>query len=853
MHSPLLRSATVVALATLGALAGPPAAMRFQARDIQGARAWQQDVRGQLTALMMGGKRPEAVPFRPMVLRSIDISGGGYVVEEITLQSLPDRLVHAWLARPAGGTSRRGAVLALHGHGGTGEEVVSGRGLYWYGRALAEMGYVVIAPDIGQHDRQHPDWSLMGERVWDALCCVDYLAARPDVDPDRIAVAGLSLGGETAMYVAALDERVRVTDSSGWLTTVANMKQGHCPCWSFPGLEANFDFADIFACIAPRPLVCELGEKERAPGGFPVETGRRAFAEIQAAYRVFGASANAKLTVHPGGHVFVGQDFWPCVRGELGHAYPWQPFEARSLEELLRRGEIGRRSFCRALGVFTGWWKLRDPVTGLFPRRLDQPVWAPNDNAADMLPFLALTCYHLAPQRLDEVLRVIPIEQRLTTRWHGLPDWFGLTNRAFVHPTIDTNRLIFCAAEYCKDGLLPMTEVMGRGLWTDRMFGLVDAVFANAPYRSDFGDLPAQDTEVNGELLQVLSRLYCMTRDARFLRWAQRIGDAYCFEVLPRSGFMPAYRWDFVEHKAIVDEFSLNDHGNEIVGGLSELYVACRLGAPEKAARYRPSLDAMARRLIERGRNADGLWVERLQASTGRVLDPATPDTWGYALCGVATLGGANGKGYGGKTARMALRHLTQDRYLTWDGADSYADSIEGGLILLNRFPEPAGFAWLERVLPIFLGKQRDDGVVEGWYGDGNYARTALMAGLYFTQGVRCIPWNDKIRFGAVRCGQDLQLGAQSDEDWEGRFVLDRPRHRLHLNLPIDYPRLNEFPEWFTVEDDAEYAVAIDGRKPVIVTGAKLNEGIFLELKAGQALRLCVSERRGPPSRRTLR
>ena len=86
--------------------------------------------------------------------------------------------------------------------------MVRGQSLYWYGRALAASGLIVIAPDIGQHELQHPNWSLMGERTWDAWRCVDYLATRPEVDTNRLAVAGLSLGGETTMYVAALDERL---------------------------------------------------------------------------------------------------------------------------------------------------------------------------------------------------------------------------------------------------------------------------------------------------------------------------------------------------------------------------------------------------------------------------------------------------------------------------------------------------------------------------------------------------------------------------------------------------------------------------------------------------------------------
>lgn len=87
------------------------------------------------------------------------------MLEELTPQSLPDRRVHVWLAVPKLRRGKVGAMLAINGHGGTGEEVVRGLSLYWYGRALAEMGYVVIAPDVGQHELQHRHWTLMG-RCW---------------------------------------------------------------------------------------------------------------------------------------------------------------------------------------------------------------------------------------------------------------------------------------------------------------------------------------------------------------------------------------------------------------------------------------------------------------------------------------------------------------------------------------------------------------------------------------------------------------------------------------------------------------------------------------------------------------
>jgi len=310
MRVPLLLIVLLVMTCHRAGAADTNRIMRFTAATQREATRWQRQARERLFALMMGGAKPSAPPLNAKILQRVEMPAGGYALEELSLQTLPDRRVHAWLAVPKVRNGRVGAVLALHGHGGTGSQIVRGESLYGYGRALAEMGYVVISPDIGQHELQHTNWTLMGERTWDALRCVDYLETRPEVDKRRLAVAGLSLGGETTMYVAAMDTRLKAACSSGWLTTIDNMKHGHCPCWNFPGLEQHFDFADVFACVAPRPLVLEIGEQEKAPGGFPVEIARHAFEEIEPAYRVFGADGNLKLDVHPGGHVFHGGRFW---------------------------------------------------------------------------------------------------------------------------------------------------------------------------------------------------------------------------------------------------------------------------------------------------------------------------------------------------------------------------------------------------------------------------------------------------------------------------------------------------------------------------------------------------------------
>jgi len=114
-------------------------------------------------------------------------------------------------------------------------------------------------------------------------------ALKAEVSAKRLGVVGLSLGGETAMYVGALDKRIQITVSSGFLTTMATMRNGrHCGCWWIEGLELLFDYSDIFCLVAPRTLVCENGIFDST--GFPIEVSRLAFERIVPAYRLSGGT-----------------------------------------------------------------------------------------------------------------------------------------------------------------------------------------------------------------------------------------------------------------------------------------------------------------------------------------------------------------------------------------------------------------------------------------------------------------------------------------------------------------------------------------------------------------------------------
>ena len=50
-------------------------------------------------------------------------------------------------------------------------------------------------------------------QIYDASNAISYLQSRPEVDPDKIAILGVSLGGGEVAYIAARDRRVKAVAS----------------------------------------------------------------------------------------------------------------------------------------------------------------------------------------------------------------------------------------------------------------------------------------------------------------------------------------------------------------------------------------------------------------------------------------------------------------------------------------------------------------------------------------------------------------------------------------------------------------------------------------------------------------
>ena len=100
---------------------------------------------------------------------------------------------------------RRPAIIMMHGFGAN-----KNGGPEWVCEQFESWGYVALRFDYrGCGDSGgEPGRVIAMEEVSDAQNAVTYMAARPEVDPARIALCGSSLGAAVAVYAAAIDDRV---------------------------------------------------------------------------------------------------------------------------------------------------------------------------------------------------------------------------------------------------------------------------------------------------------------------------------------------------------------------------------------------------------------------------------------------------------------------------------------------------------------------------------------------------------------------------------------------------------------------------------------------------------------------
>lgn len=517
-------------------------------------------------------------------------------------------------------------------------------------------------------------------------------------------------------------------------------------------------------------------------------------------------------------------------------------------EEASRNADLANEGFRRCENYKNAWLSFADPKSKLVPRRLsnreDRDVWNAWDCAADNYPFLVLTSFFTSRDQFDGIMKeMLENEKRLTSRVKTLPDTYSFSKENFLYDSVSMDRIIFGSSEYMKDGLLPLTEWLGHSPWYDRMLTMLYDLDEFVDVAGDLGEKnfgKAPEAEVNGELLQILSRMYWMTGDVKLLNWAVQIGDFFLL-----GGGYPLTHVDYLR---------LRDHGCELIAGLCELYITVHFADQNKKKVYQRPLYRLLDSVLEYGRNEDGFFYNAINPRTGNIVDTSLADTWGYTLNGFYSIYMIDSVTRYRDVVDKIFTNLHRYRNYNWEenSADGYADAIEGAINLYNRISDHRAADWIDSETKVMWSMQdssrrgnaqqwKNSGIIEGWYGDGNFARTTIMYNLWKSQGTYVLPYSPELKLGASRKGDTLCLALNSQDAWKGKLYFDKPRHFEVMKMPIDWPRINQFPEWFTADPRKDYRI-LDEKGDVLyeLSGKELWEGIALELNGNEPLHLIV-------------
>jgi dienelactone hydrolase len=185
-----------------------------------------------------------------------------------------------------------------------------------YASELAKRGYVVIAPDALAFEERN--WSkssgyaeyfelatrlvqgrtLLSKCLHDVGVALDYLVARPEVDPLRIGFIGHSYGGKMAIWAPALDNRIRASVSNCGCVNYKqslNRDTGVQMEFCLPGVLQFGDVEDIVRLVAPCALLLQATSDDVWSRG-----ANTIFEHAESAF----PKGKLKLGCWPGGHVF---------------------------------------------------------------------------------------------------------------------------------------------------------------------------------------------------------------------------------------------------------------------------------------------------------------------------------------------------------------------------------------------------------------------------------------------------------------------------------------------------------------------------------------------------------------------
>ncbi|MEN6609028.1 MAG: alpha/beta hydrolase family protein [Bryobacteraceae bacterium] len=259
----------------------------------------------------------------------------GYTVEKFVFHNGVDSEVPGYIAVPSGRSGRLPAILTMHGHGSSKDNMFGYEPTSQYvSETLAKRGFVVLGIDNyfnGERKGTGPAGALevmakgadqemslfklnlwLGRTLWgmmlrDEQIALDYLASRPEVDPRRIGAQGMSMGSTRSWWLAAIDDRIRAVVGVACFTRYEDLiatrnLRAHGIYYFVPGILKHFDSEGVMALIAPRPFLALTGDRD---AGSP-PTGMKTLEQVLSrVYQVHRKPDNFRSVIYPEtGHVY---------------------------------------------------------------------------------------------------------------------------------------------------------------------------------------------------------------------------------------------------------------------------------------------------------------------------------------------------------------------------------------------------------------------------------------------------------------------------------------------------------------------------------------------------------------------
>ena len=302
-------------------------AVRLDAQFLDGITNRQQwearrpELRRQYFEMLGLWPLPERTPLRAQITGTIERQEG-FRVEKLHFQSRPHLYVTGdlYLPKDAKPGAKLPAVLYVCGHSDRGRD--GNKTAYQHhGMWFATHGYVCLIIDslqLGEIAAIHHGtyrynrwwWQARGYapsavECWNGMRALDYLQSRPEVDPDRLAVTGISGGGAASFWIAAADERVKVAVPVSGMDDLEDyvgekIVNGHCDCM-FLINTFQWPWTYIAALIAPRPFLFENSGHDPI---FPMNGNDRIRARLEKLYGFYTNRTEQlfDIGITPGGH-----------------------------------------------------------------------------------------------------------------------------------------------------------------------------------------------------------------------------------------------------------------------------------------------------------------------------------------------------------------------------------------------------------------------------------------------------------------------------------------------------------------------------------------------------------------------